>query len=127
VIAHARGEHLFPVSDHGVSRHRNDRHLAVHENAVEGLPLEKIERLPTVVGDGNLNAGFTQQRYRKFLIEGVVLYQQNARSGTASTVVNINIPRNPCRAARCTRIQRCIKGRRRFCVLQRGIPLFFGP
>lgn len=77
IAFHSCGKKAFPVADHGIGRQGHDgnpgpvgepgvgpddpgrleavhvRHLHIHENQVEGLPLQDLQRIPAVLGLGD--------------------------------------------------------------------------
>ena len=102
MIIHPRGQDLLPIPGHGVGGHGDhwqvaqarllpqpagggvavhDRHLTVHENAVEGLVGQPGQGLRAVVGHLDLDAVARQQLPGQFLIDRIVLDQQDPGAG----------------------------------------------
>jgi hypothetical protein len=58
--------------------------LTIHQDAIERLPQEKIERLPTIARDRDIDTSANQQVDREFLIDAVILDEKDSRPGQAS-------------------------------------------
>ena len=104
MIVHAGGGAGFTVLGHGGGGHRDnrqlgvfgaraqpargfkavhDRHVQVHQNRVETVVLQEIERLLSVAGDGDGKPAFAEKFLRHLLVEFVVLDEQDARAANA--------------------------------------------
>ncbi len=98
---HACAQGPLPIAGHGIGGHGDDgqldeaflgtnlagrfitvhhRHLAVHQHAVEMLLLQPCQSLLALVGDGDPNAVVGEHVDRQFLVDGVVLHQQDFHS-----------------------------------------------
>src|SRR5580704_1682620 len=101
VAVHARGQAFVPVTFHGVSGQSDDRlmqpavfllfpngcsglhsvhlrHLHVHENQIELLLFQRVQRFPAVAGYRHPMSSLLQQPRGQALVHGIVLREQNA-------------------------------------------------
>ena len=102
MIVHPRRQDLLPIPGHGVGGHGDhrqvpearvlpqaagggvavhDRHLAIHEDAVEGRGGQPGQGLGAIVGHLDLDAVAHQQLPGQLLVDGIVLDQQHPDTG----------------------------------------------
>ncbi len=111
VVVHSRGEALLLVSRHRVRRDRDDRHsgrasvpfkapfgldlangssggiavqdrhLTVHEDEVEAMHGEDLDRVPAVAHQVDLAAGRLEHSANHLLVDRMILHHQDAGAG----------------------------------------------